>query len=539
MKLTARLAAISVSCLAVTAALREDQVLLSHGEEQHLAPLNVAIIGAGAGGASSAYHLSKFAEAAGFPVNITIFERNSYVGGRTTTVNAYDDPSLPVELGGSIFVNLNRIMVDAVREFNLSTGAFRAADDEIPGASLAVWDGRAFIVTQESEGGWWDIAKLLWKYGLAPLRTRNLMKSTTGQFMEMYKEPIFPFKSLTQAVEDVGLLPATAVTGEQYMHANGIKGAFGHDIVQASTRVNYAQNLKYIHGLEAMVCMAAEGAMAVEGGNWQIFNNMIAAANATTMLETSVTSMKRHGDSYLLAYHSAAEETSLDLQAQVFDAVILAAPYQFANLSLAFPLVHVPDKIPYVQLHVTLLTSPHLISPAFFDLPADKPSPRVILTTLPSDEEPKQGVEGCGSPGFFSISLLRPVTNPHSGRREYLYKIFSPSPPNSTFLTRMLGLQPTNDRPETGISKDISWMYRKVWHSYPYELPRVIFEEIQLDENLWYTSGIESFISTMETSSLSGMNVARLIADKWRAEMLGAASPEIRQPSLLPEARPA
>ena len=36
---------------------------------------------------------------------------------------------------------------------------------------------------------------------------------------------------------------------------------------------------------------------------------------------------------------------------------------------------------------------------------------------------------------------------------------------------------------------------------------------------MWYTSGIESFISTMETSSLMGMNVARLIADGWKREV--------------------
>ena len=37
---------------------------------------------------------------------------------------------------------------------------------------------------------------------------------------------------------------------------------------------------------------------------------------------------------------------------------------------------------------------------------------------------------------------------------------------------------------------------------------------------MWYTSGIESFISTMETSSLMGMNVARLVADGWKKEMI-------------------
>ena len=46
------------------------------------------------------------------------------------------------------------------------------------------------------------------------------------------------------------------------------------------------------------------------------------------------------------------------------------------------------------------------------------------------------------------------------------------------------------------------------------------FEDVQLDKEgkVWYTSGIESFISTMETSSLMGMNVARLVADGWERE---------------------
>lgn len=88
------------------------------------------------------------------------------------------------------------------------------------------------------------------------------------------------------------------------------------------------------------------------------------------------------------------------------------------------------------------------------------------------------------------------------------------APINSTFLSTILGLG--WHEPEQPISKhDVSWTYRKVWDSYPYEYPRVTFEELKLDDRLWYTSGIESFISTMETSSLMGMNVARLMVDEW------------------------
>jgi prenylcysteine oxidase/farnesylcysteine lyase len=115
--------------------------------------------------------------------------------------------------------------------------------------------------------------------------------------------------------------------------------------------------------------------------------------------------------------------------------------------------------------------------------------------------------------------MLRPITNPNTKAQEYLYKIFSPEPVSPSFLAKILGL--TAMEPETieGFAKDdVSWLYKKVWHSYPVEYPRVTFEKMKLAPGMWYTGGIESFISTMETSALMGKNVARLIVDGWMAE---------------------
>ncbi|KAK1822737.1 hypothetical protein LTR12_002876 [Friedmanniomyces endolithicus] len=414
---------------------------------------------------------------------------------------------------------------------------------EIPGASLGVFDGIAFAFIQEKTSlTWWESAKALWKWGLAPIRCNALRKTTVDRFDKMYDEPQFPFASLTQVVTDIELLDATSATGEHYISENGLTGSFGHDVIQASTRVNYAQNafgqLRHINGLLAMVCMSADGAKAVENGNWQIFDEMVARANATTRLSTEVSSVTQGKDgAYLLRHGPSTDSSDLaDHEATSFDVVVLAAPHQFANITLDHHTAHIPEKIPYVRLHVTLLTSPHLLSPAFFNMPPDKPAPKTILTTLPPSEEPQEGAAGVGKPGFFSVSLLRPVTNPKTGGQEYLYKIFSPEPPNSTFLTHLLGLKQPHHHAESGISEeDISWIYRKVWDSYPYEVPRVTFEEIELDENLYYTSAMDGFISTMETNALMGMNVARLIADKWQAKWAkGTARGGMEAPALLP-----
>ena len=67
--------------------------------------------GAGAAGSTAAHNLRKYAEEASISVNITIFEKSSFIGGRSTTVDAWNDPSLglPIELGASIFVKANEI----------------------------------------------------------------------------------------------------------------------------------------------------------------------------------------------------------------------------------------------------------------------------------------------------------------------------------------------------------------------------------------------------------------------------------------------
>ncbi|OTA39864.1 hypothetical protein BTJ68_00089 [Hortaea werneckii EXF-2000] len=457
-------------------------------------PLNVAIIGAGAAGSSSAYHLAQFAREAGLPINITIFDRNPYIGGRATTVNVHDDPAQPVELGASIFVQANQILLNATRDFNLSTTEDDDDDDSpIPGAALAIWDGQSLLYQQTTgKTSWWENAKLIWKYGLLnPLRTLNLKRSTIAAFLRLYTSPVFPFDSLTDAAEQIGLLPAATNEGKE----------------EASSEVDDDDDDD--------------------------------AESGFTSRQPQRQRQHQHQEN--------------------FDTVILAAPYQSLNLTLtpSSLLTHTPSPIPYVSLHVTLFTTPHLLSPTFFNLSPDQPAPKTILTTLPADEAPGQGSSSAGSVGFFSISLIRSLRNPGTGEREYLYKIFSPERVSRGFLARILGVgqrgqsggekvegvgegegagvdieteNDDDDNDDMNPEQIITWLHRKLWHSYPYETPRDGFEPIRLDHGgrggnkegggeggrgIWYTGGMESFISTMETNALMGRNVARLVVDEW------------------------
>lgn len=432
-------------------------------------------------------------------------------------MNAHDDPLSPVELGASIFVEVNEILKNSSEFFELKPRKSETESAEI----LGIWDGSKFVYTQKDSGWYWlDVAKLIWKYGLAPIRTQRLMKAVVGRFRQLYKEPYFPFRSLSAVAEDLDLISVTAVTGEQFLSANNIGAPFTTDVIQASTRVNYGQNLGLIHGLETMVCMAIDGAMQIEGGNWQIFDGMLRASNATVLLNNTVETITRtNRGRYTIK--TTIEDTGSGMKhanEASFDTVVLASPLQFSNIEIENDLFkHKPDEIPYVTLHVTLFTSPHTLSPEFFNLAPSAEVPTTILTTLPPNEIPEIPEDGVGSPGFFSISTLRTVVNPKTQEKEHLYKIFSPRKVTSEFLCGILGLSTSIDLSNITSSSTggISWYYPHIWKSYPYEYPRVTFEELELSPGFYYTSGIESFISTMETSALMGMNVAQLVVNDY------------------------
>jgi prenylcysteine oxidase / farnesylcysteine lyase len=145
-----------------------------------------------------------------------------------------------------------------------------------------------------------------------------------------------------------------------------------------------------------------------------------------------------------------------------------------------------------MTLHVTLIATKTPIRPALFNL--DHPVPAAVLTTLPQNIS--------DAPSFNSISrvLLLPTG-------ESVWKIFSPGKVTDKTVRELFGE-----------NASIGWIHRKTWQAYPRLDPINEFAPIELyskDDSLagmWYTSGIESFISTMETSALSGRNVAHLIA---------------------------
>lgn len=124
---------------------------------------------------------------------------------------------------------------------------------------------------------------------------------------------------------------------------------------------------------------------------------------------------------------------------QTYKAVVLAAPFHQTSISVPQSISEQIPPQPYVNLHVTLLTT---TSPSpnasYFGLPEGTAAARSILTSRANARN------GGKEPEFNSLSYLRKVRD-----GEWAVKIFSTSPPSDEWLNEMF-------------SGNVGWLYRKV-----------------------------------------------------------------------------
>ncbi len=110
---------------------------------------NIAIIGAGAAGSSAAFFLHKqlLFLAQRDKVEITVYEKEFRVGGRTTVIHPYNNSEYdPVEIGASIYVSANLHLVHAIEQFNLSPKYQEVDDNHV----TYLYDGEKILVDMDN-----------------------------------------------------------------------------------------------------------------------------------------------------------------------------------------------------------------------------------------------------------------------------------------------------------------------------------------------------------------------------------------------------
>lgn len=115
------------------------------------------------------------------------------------------------------------------------------------------------------------------------MKVSTLVKSTVASFNSLYTSSFVsqgPFTSLETFANSTSLLGPLATTSQDYFAKNGVNPLFTNELVSAASTVNYGTPSSKIHGVGALVSLAAEGAMSVKGGNRKIFQEFLTRSGA-------------------------------------------------------------------------------------------------------------------------------------------------------------------------------------------------------------------------------------------------------------------
>jgi len=166
----------------------------------------------------------------------------------------------------------------------------------------------------------------------------------------------------------------------------------------------------------------------------------------------------------------------------------LAAPIHASQISLPESLtVQVPERPHQSILTTVISTNASYPDPTYFGLKPGSRVARTILTTVR---------EGGEEPEFLSLkyhSIIRA-----NGNEEYVVKILSEEKLSGETLERLFG-------PES-----VKWIRTHEWKT-PVLTPTTTFPPIKLDKGFYYVNAFDSIISTLESSIVSGRNVADLL----------------------------
>ncbi|KAM0788030.1 hypothetical protein ACM66B_006229 [Microbotryomycetes sp. NB124-2] len=496
----------------------------------------VAIIGAGAGGSSAAYFvsfLSQHADNVNIETDVTVFDKNEFIGGRSFPIKPWlqdpynfgyndkhdqDDDDEPVECGASIFVKANKNMHKAAKEFNLTLKPHGGED-----GGMAVWDGQHFVFQESGGRGWgyWDLAKMFWRYGRAPLRVKKVVDATVTNFVSLYS-PAFaqrgPFDSVRDFANATDLLEAASTRADRYMSKYAPSSElFVNELVGAATAVNYAQPVRNISALGSLVSMAATDASAIKGGNRRVFEEFLTRSGARVKLGDAVNSItkldaaKGKRPQYVVKTVGGGGGT--------FDAVIFAAPFHQAAVTMSNSKARsrIPYQ-PYIRLYVTfVITNASAPAPEYFGLKPGTRMPTSVFATYDTDSTQK--------PTFNSLNYLQQLSLKASEAFKHNFtgplhvvKMFSMSPLVDDDDQRQRGQSSSHLLDNVFGKGNVVKTWSKLFLSYPRLGPKDSFAPVRPDTSFYYVNAFEhGLISTMETETVSGFNVASLLVNDFFA----------------------
>lgn len=473
----------------------------------------VAIVGAGIAGASTAFRLNELTKLSS-SIDVTIYESEPNVGGRVKSISPENSPQV-AEAGATHFSTQDWCVMTAMESAGLKE---RWPDPLALPKSTGLWDGTELRTAPKCNGKYsslWDHARSFWKHGISPWRLRRSVLSNLEKW-KSFASLTPTFDSAVKELDQVGLTELVLDSAENYLKNLSITPRFLAEVVQPCTRAQLSQNLADVRALSALVATGASKATSIEGGNTRLIERMIELSGADLHLDSRVVRIGRgHNRRYRLSVSRNGIEYTPDSRHAEFDAVVFAAPLQSSKIDLSgLGLESTASLVPYVETHVTHFASSAKVSPKFFDHGLNVSIPDYLLTTTSPSHDPD----------LLSLrrSTIRIGRGCLSGNKcshfdtMNLYRVFSRHRIEDSDLVRMIGRQ-LEDGPELS-NHGISWVHRQSW---PQAFPRYnkhhrLLENIEIGPKLFYLSGAEEIVSSMEMSCRMGDNAAvKLYLQDW------------------------
>ncbi|KAJ3395817.1 hypothetical protein HDU92_004830 [Lobulomyces angularis] len=387
-----------------------------------------------------------------------------------------ENKSFLVELGASLFAEKNYNLVNISRDLNISYSNEKEINSEKNGG-LGVWDGAEWKIrfVDGSSSSWYDgilgKAKMIWRYKMGLFSGKTLAFDLAEKFFHIYDylnndnhylfvEDILSNLNLTWTVES---------TAKDFFLKKGVNENFVDEIIGGLVRNTYGQYVDKITAFGGLISLysAVGEVYSSKNGNMNIFKEMLEVSkNVNLKLNSKVITVEKKTESGEFIVTTADNKTT------VFDIVVVATPLnkvKFDNIALPI------QQVEYVTVHTTIVIGKLNLN--YFKLKDYKELPESIL--IPSSAD-------CP---FNSFSIKTWI----NGTDAALVKFFSPKELEKSLLEQIfVGTQQ---------------VYRRSIEAYPkLELKNLNKWKtpFQLTEGLFYVNGMEEWISTMETESLSG-----------------------------------
>ncbi|PRP86811.1 prenylcysteine oxidase [Planoprotostelium fungivorum] len=469
--------ALALLCLLVCVTGYDDVCI--HDLSQATVPKRIAIIGTGAGGSSAAHYLNQLLVKDGSFADIILFEKEARVGGRNHH-KSYAGLDSQVEIGGSVYHLQNYNIRNFTRAANFTE---RKISEE---GELGIWNGEEFVF-QTSSWSPITIAKVLWRYGLSPMKVRNLAVDAKNRFLRIYEhmngkrqDGLMPaFDRPRDIFEIMDLESLSRVSFEEHLRQLGedISRTFLDEFATVVTKINYGQNTN-ISALAGFLCFIGSGneIVSVREGIASVWENVVKETSAIVRTDTMVNKIRRieneGASKYIVEY---------DGKADTFDVVVIATPLEFSGIDIEEGVLPVEARFQrkYQVTHVTLVEGE--LDPTYFGHREGDLLPDTIGS-----------VDGKGIP-WRSVSIKG-----RSKGGQHVYKIFSGEEMKEEHLEKMFS------------KRSDTFHYR--WDAYPVLTPNDReAPPFRLHPGLYYVNGMENYASVIEGESIAGQNVAHLI----------------------------